>query len=159
MAESVAKRLSSVKHFGRYDRDLRRAARSPHDSTPHDRVNAGKRLLRGGGDRLPVLGARPATEVVERHRAGPAGLSHDDPADHSRRLVGLTEVVVDARDGEGHVVAVARVYEEPRIPGRRAFGDAQRVAVVLRMVRDAGADVEQAPTPPAPACCAFVLGR
>jgi len=23
----------------------------------------------------------------------------------------------------------------------------------------AGADVEQAPTPPAPACCAFVLGR
>src|SRR2546426_2507258 len=112
-----------------------------------------------GGDRLPVLGARPATEVVERHRAGPAGLSHDDPADHSRRLVGLTEVVVDARDGEGHVVAVARVHEEPRIPGRRAFGDAQRVAVVLRMVRDAGADVEQAPTPPPPACCAFVLGR
>src|SRR5206468_8424036 len=49
VAESVAKRLSSVKHFGRYDRDLRRAARSPHDSTPHDRVNAGKRLLRGGG--------------------------------------------------------------------------------------------------------------
>src|SRR5205814_8576285 len=89
VAESVAKRLSSVKHFGRYDRDLRRAARSPHDSTPHDRVNAGKRLLRGGGDRLPVLGARPATEVVERHRAGPAGLSHDDPADYSRRLVGL----------------------------------------------------------------------
>src|SRR5256886_12813605 len=135
VAESVAKRLSGVKHFGRYDGDLRRAARSPHDSTPHDRVNAGKRLLRGGGDRLPVLGARPATEVVERHRAGPAGLSHDDPADHSRRLVGLTEVVVDARDGEGHVVAVARVHEEPRVPGRRAFGDAQRVAVVLRMVR------------------------
>src|SRR2546425_4392368 len=119
----------------------------------------GTAFCAAGGDRLPVLGARPATEVVERHRAGPAGLSHDDPADHSRRLVGLTEVVVDARDGEGHVVAVARVYEEPRVPGRPAFGDAQRVAVVLRMVRDAGADVEQVPTPPPPACCAFVLGR
>src|SRR3989441_13209573 len=120
VAESVAKRLTGVKHFGRYDGDLRRALRSPHDSTPHDRVNAGKRLLRGGWDRLPVLGARPATEVVERLRAGPARLSHDDPADHSRRVVGLTEVGLDARAGEGSVVAAARVHEEPRIPGRRA---------------------------------------
>src|SRR5256712_4872506 len=119
----------------------------------------GNAFCAAGGTAFQFSVPGPAAEVVERHRAGPAGLSHDDPADHSRRLVGLTEVVVDARDGEGHVVAVARVHEEPRVPGRRAFGDAQRVAVVLRMVRDAGADVEQAPTPPPPACCAFVLGR
>src|SRR2546425_11952962 len=115
VAESVAKRLTGVKHFGRYDGDLRRALRSPHDSTPHDRVNAGKRLLRGGGDPLPVLGAWPATEVVQRHRAGPAGLSHDDPAHHSRRPVAQTEVVAAAPDGAGHVRASARGYGEPAV--------------------------------------------
>src|SRR5262249_14517944 len=112
-----------------------RCSAATDDLSPHDRVDAPKRLPRGGRDRLPPGGVGAPAEVIERARAGPGRLADDDAADHPRLLVRHTVVVVDAFDGQCHVEMGAFLNEKSGVPRRGRLGNAQRVPIVLRMVR------------------------
>jgi len=50
------------------------------------------------------------------------------------RLVGQAEEVVDPRHRERQLEVIARMHEEPRVPGLGTFGDPQGVMAVPRVV-------------------------
>src|SRR5947207_15335663 len=111
----------------------------PRTSRMHSELVKDLRAAREGlpgcvGDVLPALGARPAHPVVERLGAWPERLPHDDPAYHPHSFVRHAVVVIDPRYGERDVEVIARMHEEPRVPGLGPLRNSQWMIVVARVV-------------------------
>ena len=105
-------------------------------------------IIRAAAERLAERG---------RHR-----FRRGDEAAHSKQLVEWLEAELAweadvATDRTGRRITI---HQCPFQDVAREYPNVCGVffTTLLRAL-DAGADVEQAPTPPAPACCAFVLGR
>src|SRR5438876_4159462 len=86
------------------------------------------------GDVAPAVGSRPAHPVVERLSAWPERLPHNDPTHHPHGFVGHAVVVIDPGHGERDFEVVARMHEEPRVPGLGPLRNSQRMIVVVRVV-------------------------
>jgi hypothetical protein len=74
---------------------------------------------------------------LERPLVLGVGRSDDDGGDHSELLVGLAEVVVDARGLEGMLERLAFLRHRPAVPGFGPFGHESGL-IVTGMVRRRG---------------------
>src|SRR5207253_7901565 len=105
-----------------------------HSALVEDLRDAREGLQGCIGDVAPAVCSRPAHPVVERLGARPDRLPHNDPAYHPDRFVGHAVVVIDPGYGERDVEMIARVHEEPRVPGHGPLRNSQRMIVVAGVV-------------------------
>src|SRR5690242_5982345 len=105
-----------------------------HSALVEDLCDAREGLPGCFGDVVPAVGSRPAHPVVERLGARPERLPHNDPAYHPHSFVGHAVVVIDPGYGERDVEVIARMHEEPRVPGQGSLRNSQRMIVVAWVV-------------------------
>src|SRR5213596_3582811 len=105
-----------------------------HSAVVEDLRDAREGLPGCVGDVVPAVGSRPAHPVVERLGARPERLPHNDPAYHPHSFVGHAVVVIDPGYGERDFEVVARMHEEPRVPGLGPLRNSQWMIVVARVV-------------------------
>src|SRR5438094_4143744 len=108
--------------------------RRTHSALAEDLRDAREGLPGCIGDVVPAVGPRPAHPVVERLGARPERLPHNDPAYHPHSFVRHAVVVIDPGYIERDVEVIARMHEEPRVPGHGALRNSQGMIVVARVV-------------------------
>ena len=123
-----------------------RSLLSSHGALTHGRTAPRRRIASTDGKAASATAGR--SPVRHRVRGVRAGIADHQPPDHSRVLVGNAVVVIDPGNGQRDLEGVPR-HQIVRGPWRRSRRDAQRAAVVRRVVGGRRVHVALLPVDPA----------